>query len=527
MSVRKPFRRLREIALAAMVVVFQLSSAAGLDLGERQTQVWVTQEWSFSGVETEGNPFDLEATVKFEHKGTGAIHITPMFYDGDGKWLYRFTPTFRGHWRFRIRSDHPLLNGHTGGIKVGKNAIHRPRGFLTHVGSRIAEMNQDARDLDGYEFNVFMDQEAFSPRIDAFGNDPESAVETAMAYLDHAKANGFEIIFISVYHNWFDFGSLRHSDHESVDPDLETFRVLEALIQAVYQAKGRVHIWAWGDESRKQTPVGLPGGVNGEVDRRLQRYIAARLGPLPGWTIGYGFDLHEWTNEAEVNAWADSLNTWSGWPHLLAARGLVLEGDHTFRSYGSFGREDGVETSNGGPTDFAELRGMMVSDRGRPHLLEERHTFNRSGFDLDMDGTRRLLWRKSMAGGVGGFFGFYGASSPAFRGRPYPDVEQIKTHYTFWHKAASMLDSVVDTTLIEAKVAPGFGLRNRDRSKHILYYEDERQLYVDLKKMKAPSRAIVIDTKLPYEPYKVVEWRPGLHVFSAPYESDWAIAVGF
>ena len=386
MSVREPFRRLREIALAAMVVVFQLSSAAGLDLGERQTQVWVTQEWSFSGVETEGNPFDLEATVKFEHKGTGAIHITPMFYDGDGKWLYRFTPTFRGHWRFRIRSDHPMLHGHTGGIKVGKNAIHRPRGFLTHVGSRIAEMNQDARDLDGYEFNVFMDQEAFSPRIDAFGNDPESAVETAMAYLDHAKANGFEIIFISVYHNWFDFGSLRHSDHESVDPDLETFRVLEALIQAVYQAKGRVHIWAWGDESRKQTPVGLPGGVNGEVDRRLQRYIAARLGPLPGWTIGYGFDLHEWTNEAEVNAWADSLNTWSGWPHLLAARGLVLEGDHTFRSYGSFGREDGVETSNGGPTDFAELRGMMVSDRGRPHLLEERHTFNRSGFDLDMDG---------------------------------------------------------------------------------------------------------------------------------------------
>jgi hypothetical protein len=226
--------------------------------------------------------------------------------------------------------------------------------------------------------------------------------------------------------------------------------------------------------------------------------------------MGYGFDLHEWTNEAEVNAWADSLNAWSGWPHLLAARGLELKGSHTFRSYGSFGREGLVETTDGGPKDFDELRAMLDSDRSRPHLLEERHTYKRKGYDLDMEGTRRLLWRKSMAGGVGGFFGFYGESSSAFQGHPYPDADQLKTHYEFWQeRASSMLYSVVDTTLIDAAEAPGEALRNRDRTKHIFYLENTGRMAVDLTGMKGRHKAFAIDTKLPYARVFYTTWQPG------------------
>ena len=61
-------------------------------------------------------------------------------------------------------------------------------------------------------------------------------------------------------------------------PDLRTFDALELLIRKTNAAGGIVHIWAWGDESRRQTPIRL-GGKNGPADRRLQRYIAARLGP--------------------------------------------------------------------------------------------------------------------------------------------------------------------------------------------------------------------------------------------------------
>ena len=56
-----------------------------------------------------------------------------------------------------------------------------------------------------------------------------------------------------------------------------------------------MHLWTWGDEQRHMTPARW--GINGNVDRATpERYIAARLGPLPGWTMGYGFDLDEWVN---------------------------------------------------------------------------------------------------------------------------------------------------------------------------------------------------------------------------------------
>jgi hypothetical protein len=225
------------IILLFLALLFATPSHA-IDLGERTTVVWVTQEWSFSGVSVDSNPFDLETTVRFVHEETGAVHETPLFYDGGANWLYRFTPTLQGTWRFRFHSPYAGLNGHTGVVRVNKNALLRPRGFLTHAGHRVAEMGQDARDLRGYEFNIFMDQTAYSPRLDAFGDDPVAAAEKALAYLEHAKANGFEIIFISVYHNWLKFGALRHTEHDSIDPDLTTFRVLEAIIASNTRGEG-------------------------------------------------------------------------------------------------------------------------------------------------------------------------------------------------------------------------------------------------------------------------------------------------
>ena len=55
-----------------------------------------------------------------------------------------------------------------------------------------------------------------------------------------------------------------------------SFEVLESLIQKTYDQGGVLHFWFWGDESRKQTPI--KWGKEKEVDQRLQRYIATRLG---------------------------------------------------------------------------------------------------------------------------------------------------------------------------------------------------------------------------------------------------------
>jgi hypothetical protein len=86
-------------------------------------------------------------------------------------------------------------------------------------------------------------------------------------YFMDAKANGFEIIFIHVNNNWFKLGVREHQKHKSQNPDPKAFAVLEKIITTVHKLGGRVHIWAWGDESRKWTPIGLPGGINGKADR--------------------------------------------------------------------------------------------------------------------------------------------------------------------------------------------------------------------------------------------------------------------
>ena len=397
-------------------------------------RMWEWSDWRSPVVEYTGNPFDVRATVTFRHWETGVQRTTEMYYDGKGRWKFRFPGTRAGYWTHHTTSDLPGLDGHSGGIDVHENEDEVVKGFLTHVGNKYAIQGRDETDLHGYLFNVYMGRVEHPAYLEEFGSGREEVKKKALAYLADARYNGFEIIFVHVNNNWFKFGVRRHDEHDSVNPDPQAFEILETIIQTVHEAGGRVHLWAWGDESRKWTPRGVPGGINGEADRRLQRYIAARLGPLPGWTMGYGFDLHEWTNGAELNAWAQYLHAHMGWQHLLCARGYPLHGPYNVNSYDGFGRDVPLATTRHGPQNYEEIVEDLSSDVTKPHLYEERHSYRREGFNLDMDGTRRLLWWEAMAGGMGGFFGFY-PDSP----HPYPNPEQLRMHYDFWHKGGRFL----------------------------------------------------------------------------------------
>lgn len=72
-----------------------------------------------------------------------------------------------------------------------------------------------------------------------------------------------------------------------------------------------------------------------EADRRNLRYLAARLGPIPGWSIGYGYDTENlWASPDELQAWKDFLEAHLGWDHFIGARvGFDEKG-----LYGRFGK---------------------------------------------------------------------------------------------------------------------------------------------------------------------------------------------
>ena len=300
----------------------------------RETRIWWPPvDWTLENPSWEGNPFDVLGRAIFTHEDGVSSHVTELFYVDNHRWKFRFTGTKVGKWTYRTESADPELNGHAGNVTVRPNADPNVQGFLTHVGNQYAVQTGNDAHLEAYPFTVFMDGELFLSR--KFHKWDKRAVQQ---YCELAKDNGCEIIFIHVNSQWFKSGVLRWDEHENDSPDLDTFARLEHMVTTAHRLGCRVHFWAWGDESRRWTPLGVPGGVNGEADRRLQRYIAARLGPLPGWTMGYGFDLHEWVSKEQLYGWADFLHEHFGWQHLLAARGVPLPGKNNIRSYDGFGQ---------------------------------------------------------------------------------------------------------------------------------------------------------------------------------------------
>jgi CubicO group peptidase (beta-lactamase class C family) len=490
----------------------------GRNFGDRAAVMWEYLEWSVENVSYSGNPFDVLAKVTFSHTKSGQKRTTEMFYDGNSTWRFRFTGTRTGKWAFKTSSDVPELNSHTGSVTVTENTDPNIRGFLTHIGNKYAIQIKDDTDLQGYLFNVYMSRVEHPAFLDDFGSDLAEVEKIALGCLAEARGNGFEIIFLHVNNNWFKFGTRRHDEHESTGPDPVAFGVLETILKTVHRAGGRSHIWVWGDEWRRWTPRGVPGGINGKVDRRLQRYIAARLGPLPGWTIGYGFDLHEWTNTDALNAWAEYLHEHMGWQHLLCARGYRIDGPDNINSYDGFGRDVPLAATSHGPVDYQEIVEDLDGDFKRPHLYEERHSYKREGFNLDMDGTRRLLWWESMAGGMGGFYGFY-PDSP----HPYPNPQQLRTHYTFWHTNKRFK---LDMQRANNLTRDGYVLRVPSNTHYVFYSENTSSVRMDLTDMVGAQSGIAVDTKTEYDELDIGTLGSKEHVWKAPYRSDWAIAVG-
>ncbi len=155
-----------------------------------------------------GNPFDVELAGEFS--GPEGAHIrVPGFYDGDGRWIIRFSPNREGEWQLRTVSPLAALDGKTeSGILVTSNRhpqIHgglrvdpaHPYHFIYEDGTRYF--------LLGYEADWL------------WGADMQDPARKLMRHLiDQMYSRGFNHVMVNVYAydtNW---------------------------------SKGREHAWDWG-----------------------------------------------------------------------------------------------------------------------------------------------------------------------------------------------------------------------------------------------------------------------------------------
>ncbi len=463
---------------------------------------------AFNNPSFSGNPFDLVATVTFTHQGSSAMHVTEMFYMGGNEWRVRFAPTQAGRWGYQTSSSDADLDQKSGSLDITQQTGHL--GFIGANGphwTRQGDPNQ-----------VFVPQFVMYADPPHFYNNPTKIENDIENFLDQ---HGFSGLHVKVFCRWYDLekASCNDINLSSPDPDLRTFEALEQLITAVYAEGGVVHIWAWGDETRGQTPARW--GYNGVEDQRLQRYIAARLGPLPGWTMGYGFDLFEWTTEDQLDTWYSYMHAHLGWNHLLGARSSKNQLDQLseLMDYSSYEQhrptyEKYVETIERRP--------------GKPSFSEDRFRIRDEGRDKDysLDDTRRGLWRSGMAGGVANIWGYLlEGGSDELGSASYPNKAEIKRYFTYF-------DSRFSADLARCnELADAYCLKRPTNQHYIFYAEDSTSMRVDLSEMNGPQPYLIINTVNGEESRGTLD--PKLQTITmlggsqtVPAKSDWAMFVG-
>ena len=482
---------------------------AGASLDRSGTQWSPYLEWSFNNPTHSGNAYDLIATATFTHASSGEKRTTEMFYDGADTWKLRFTATRSGTWTFTTTSADSDLDGKSGTVTIQANPGEP--GFVTNFGNKWGRTGTDEAFVP--QFVMYASPESYLNRAGKIDNDLNKW------FGEH----GFNGLHTIVGCGWFDISenNCQNLSSNNPNPDRETFAALELLITKVYKAGGVVHIWPWGDEQRGMTPTRY--GINGTVDKRLQRYISARLGPLPGWTMGYGFDLNEWVTESQLRVWYAYMQDHMGWSHYLGARS---EGPNQYEPGVNFPQiYEGLDYAS-----YEQHKPMydayvatLAARPGKPAFSEDRFRIRDRGDpkDYDMQETRQGLWASYMAGGVAGIWGnLLGVQIQWDGSVAYPNPEWIKTNALFFEdrflKDLQRCNSLTD----------GYCLRGPSNSNFIFYRENTSSIQMDLSKMAGAQPAIAVDAKKAYQEIDVGSLNPQDQTWIAPYKSDWAIAVG-
>jgi hypothetical protein len=486
--------------------------ALAVNLDKQGTQWAPFMEWSLNNSSYSGNAYDLVATATFIHNQSGETRTTEMFYDGGNTWKFRFAGTRVGTWAVNTSSGDSDLDGHQGTVTVTENSNPNIYGFVTKMGDKWV------RQVDGEgEVKAFVPQYWMSGGPRRYYNKPslvDSEIDTFMG--DH----GFTGWHTLGNCTWFDRNEVKCRNVSNRDPDRTTFEALDLMITKIHAAGGVLHIWLWGDAGRDWNPI--EWGLNGIEDKRLQRYLAARVGPLPGWTMGYGFDLFEWVEKPQLDEWYNYMHSHMGWPHLLGARSNKnqLNQITEIMDYSSYEQhaptyDKYLETIQERPNkpSFSEDRFRIIDGGKGKHYTEDQ--------------TRRGLWHSAMVGGVANIWGNLDGvpDRPKFdegkdASEPYKYPERLKANATFFrdrfHTDVEVCNSLTD----------GWCLKMPDNSLLMFYIEGENSIQMNLSGMSSGQPAIAIDTQKAYAEIDLGTLSASNQTWNAPYSSDWAIAVG-
>ncbi|MBK8972068.1 MAG: DUF5060 domain-containing protein [Hahellaceae bacterium] len=470
---------------------------------------WLERRFSNPGYVE--NPFDLVADVQFTHAVSGKQFRYPLFYVGNDTWAFRFRSREAGRWHYKVESDDADLSGQHGELEV-TSAQANQRGDVVAIGSQWGFQNGE----------VFPPQYAMVAGPQYYLSRPDRLQADVQRLLIEHGFNGFQM---PVFCRWFDINQPSCSDAQGSNPDLATFDVLDEVLDAVTRQGGVVHFWMYGDNQRKENPGFLEseGGLNKVADKRLQRYILARLGPVPGWTMGYGYDLNEWSTRESLDDWFKTLSQYRDhYVHLLGAR----PGKHRWEQLLPQGDYASYEQHR---PDYPVYVRTLKTVPGKPAFSEDRFRI-REGYTLDdkdygPDEVRRGLYRSTMAGGVANIWGYLmgeyaEANSAIVSSGDFPNREEINRWSRFFKTRFK-----VGMTACPGRVGAGVAcLQTPERELILVYAEDSER--VDLSRIDLGS--YTLDAwKTPGQQDRVIQLtgQAKRKIVQLPERSDWMIVL--
>ena len=479
--------------------------------GDNHATMWSpTLEWSLTNDSYEGNPFDLVAKVTFAHESGKEKRVTKMFRAEDNVWKFRFTGTRTGKWTFNTKSNDSDLDGRSGTVTVRENEDPNIYGFMTHHVGPDGTKWARFRGSDG-------SKEAFVPQLVMYRDKPEQ-------YHDQPEVVDADITEFLGRHGFTGFHLKGPNWMTAEEPNMETFEAVELLLRKTHVAGGVVHIWCYGDGG------GRHWGRNTEVDKRFQRYLCARFGPLPGWSMGYGFDTYH-IPAGESEQWYRYMHEHLGWFHHLGIR-PACQGTKGRRmnkqELQEWNRTFDYTSSQDYQPDYEDYVDWLGFVEGQPLMMEDRFRirgWEGSGKNYTIEQTRRGLWHSTLAGGSANIWANLtkpdGSYTKGGQSHSYPNAEQLKTYSAFFfdnHRFRKDLQRDNDRT-------DGYCLRD-GQTHYIFYKENTSSIEMDLSGMSGPQSAVAVDATKKYREIDIGPLKPGSHTWNAPHNSDWAIAVG-
>ncbi len=528
-------------------------------------------EWhlSYSGAQGQAR-FDVEASATFTHS-SGDRLTSQMFFTGtDDVYAFRFTGTKPGKWTI-MTSGPGSLNKQTGTVEVVDNSIRR-NGFIA---SKQMPSRQGTMWIHGATARPFVPQVVYGTSPMYFWKDAQVDSTAVKRHVHEiVQGHGFSGMHLEGRAYLWRLGDeksfprldaanngpatfLREQDRY---PDVRTFQIYEQLILETYKAGGATYLQLWAHESANPDSVGGPMGV---ADKRMNRYIAARLGPLPGWFIGYGYDMDRWATRDELDEWKAYLQSQlGGWPHLIGGRahgmrwpyrakdGHPDSDTHPENAYwhGDFGSYCNLR-----PAYKRYVQAMLV-EAHKPSTQDDRfriRDYPQFTFKdyIEPPMIVRGLWHSTMAGGVGNIWGNltdvradgqyrgYFDSGEIF-GKAVGIKQQTKTYSRFWFESDRfrsdfLRDNRLTGNMIgeeylypDARNPISVCLRSKNATHFVFYSEDTSSIKMDLRMMKHPLAAIAVDVRREYQEVDLGELQPEEQSWQPPRSSDWAIAVG-